>query len=135
MKSLFETIFGDSWLNFSDNLFNYSTQKRYELGDNSKDESSDDEYAYVFPLGKEIDLSLLKVNVDTKKSMLTVSYDEEKENRCVHYKYTRSIPSDAILNSASAETMSGKLTITFERDKDKGNENGETRAIPVDFGE
>ena len=138
MESLFESLeslFGDKWLDFSDNLFNYRNRKSIILGNDKNSESSDEAYIYRFPLGKGIDVNLLKINVDTKKKRLTVKYDDDKENTSVHYECTRTIPSDAIPEKTIAETTGSELTITIKRDVKKGVKATPQLNIPVNFSE
>lgn len=135
MRSFFETPFGDAWLNFSDNVFKHNTQKTSYFGTDENDEQSGDKYIYHFPLGKDINTDLLKVNVDTKTGRLNVKYNEDTEKSYVHFEYIRTIPSDAIAKTAHAETSDGQLTITFDKDKGKTKEDVTTEEIPIDFGE
>lgn len=131
MKSLFDSLFGNSWLGFSDDLFTCKDGKSIGFMGN-KSEQSEDKYTFRFPLGKDIDTNLLKVNVDTKEGKLIVKYDDDKEHSSVHYEFVRTLPGDALLKTAFAETTGSELTITFDRDV-IGVEPVKGLEIPIKF--
>ena len=140
MNNFFKDFFGDSWLGFSNSWLDssddlFKANKKLIGYSGVKDDSSDKEYVFSFPLGSDINFDLLKVDVNTKENKLTVSYDEDGEHKSVHYKYVRTIPSDAVVESANAETTGDKLTIKFTRDLNKGIEDKKALNIPVNFEE
>lgn len=139
MKSFFESLFGDDWFGFSNSFFGYPNRKSIGFDDESLApskglEASDDKYTLNFPINKDLNMDFLKVNVD-KSGILTVSYDEKKDNSSVFFQYQRNIPEDAILNTANAEYDGTSLHITFDRDKEKGIEAQPVLSIPINFEE
>ena len=133
MNNFFKELFGDSWFVFPAFL---PTEDKKLIETRSKvEDSSEKEYVFHFHLGGDINPDLLKIDVNTKDSKLTVSYDEESEHRTVHYKYARTIPGDAVLGSANAETTGDELIIKFARDLNKGIEDKKALNIPVNFEE
>lgn len=132
MNNFLKDFFGDSWFVFPAFL---PTEDKKLLENRSKveNDSNEKEYVFRFPLGGDINPDLLKIDVNTKDNKLTVSYDEESEHRTVHYKYARTIPGDAVLDSANAVTTGDELIIKFTRDLNKGIEDKTALNIPVNF--
>lgn len=135
MKSLFESVFGDDFWNFSNNLFNFQERKMIGNGIGSGELTVDEgKYKQTFPLHGDIDVKCLNVSVDAEKQTVTVKYDKEDEGSSVHYKYMRTLPADVDFKSAKANVDGETLVLTYDKLPEQIEEK-KAKEIPIDFGE